>query len=179
MGRRSSVGRTVTLPAHRPGQAAGFTYVGLLIAIVILGFGLAEVGIIWRTQAQREREQELLAIGHEFTRAITSYYSSGPHQFPLAIADLLDDKRFAEPKHHLRKLYVDPMTGKADWTIISAPLQGISGVASSSQLEPIKKAGFDVDEDAFKDAATYSDWRFIFLPRIRLRHSGPVTPPAE
>jgi type II secretory pathway pseudopilin PulG len=163
-----------------PRREAGFTYIGLLIGVAILGIGLAEVGVIWRTQAQREREEELLAIGHEFQRAIASYYASGGHQYPADIDALLEDKRFPEPKHHLRKRYVDPMTGAADWTLISDPMQGISGIASSSKAEPIKKAGFGGDEDEkFKDAATYSDWQFVYVPRFRLRHRAATPPPSD
>jgi type II secretory pathway pseudopilin PulG len=173
-------GRVRSRRARDPQAAAGFTYIGLLIAVAILGIGLAEVGVIWRTQAQREREAELLAIGHEFQRAIASYYASGGHQYPPDIDSLLEDKRFPEPKHHLRKRYIDPMTGAADWTLISDPMQGISGIASSSKAEPIKKAGFGADEDEkFKDAATYSDWQFIYVPRFRFRHRPATPPPAD
>jgi len=160
-------------------RAGGFTYIGLLIAVAILGLSLSEVGVLWRTQAQREREQELLFIGHEFKNAIASYYAAGAHQYPAELADLLDDKRFPEPKHHLRKLYTDPMTGAPDWTLISAPMQGISGIASSSKAEPIKKAGFGEDEDTFKDAAGYCDWQFIYVARVRWRHPAAAPPPAD
>src|ERR1700676_1429118 len=88
-------------------NAAGFTYIGLLIAIVILGVALSAVGVVWRTQAQREREQELLFIGHDFERAIASYYRAS-RQFPQEIDDLLEDKRGTEPAHHLRRFYNDP-----------------------------------------------------------------------
>jgi hypothetical protein len=61
---------------HRPStrsrgaaNAAGFTYIGLLIAVVILGVALSAVGMVWRTQMQREREQELLYIGRDFRAA--------------------------------------------------------------------------------------------------------------
>src|ERR1700730_10027827 len=97
-----------------PAGVAGFAYVGLLIAVVILGVSLSAVGTVWRTQAQREREQELLFIGREFQAAIAAYYRSnagGLRQFPQDINDLLEDKRWPEPKHHLRRLYADPMTG--------------------------------------------------------------------
>jgi type II secretory pathway pseudopilin PulG len=160
-------------------NAAGFTYVGLLIAIAIMGVGLAAVGTVWRTQAQREREQELLFIGHDFERAIASYYKAGGHQFPQEIDDLLDDKRGPQPAHHLRRFYNDPMTGAQDWNIIRVDMQGITGIASSSKEAPIKKAGFNKDdEDAFKDATSYSDWQFVYKPRIRLRRAAGAAPRA-
>ncbi len=151
-------------------HAAGFTYIGLLIAVVVLGVALSAVGVVWRTQAQREREQELLFIGHDFERAIASYYRAG-RQFPQEIDDLLNDKRGPEPAHHLRRFYNDPMTGAQDWNIIRVGVLGITGIASSSKDAPIKKAGFNKDEDAFKDAAGYGDWQFVYQPRLRLRRA--------
>src|SRR3982074_2070613 len=72
-----SRGRRRCLQPVKPADAAGFTYIGLLIAVVVLGIALSAVGTVWRTQAQREREQELLFIGHEFQRAIAAYYRAG------------------------------------------------------------------------------------------------------
>jgi type II secretory pathway pseudopilin PulG len=157
----------------------GFTYIGLLIAVVVLGLALSAVGTVWRTQTQREREQELLFIGREFRTAIASYYGSGAHQYPQSIEDLLEDKRWPEPHHHLRRFYADPMTGAQDWTIIRSDLTGITGIASSSKAEPIKKAGFAPEEEAFKDATCYCDWQFIFTPRIARRRAGAAQPSAD
>jgi type II secretory pathway pseudopilin PulG len=158
-------------------RTRGFTYIGLLIAVVILGLALSEVGIIWRTQATREREQELLDIGHDFEAAIASYYASGGHQYPQDVADLLNDTRGSEPRHHLRRFYADPMTGAQDWTLIRNDLVGITGIASSSQGKPIKVDGFRPDEENFKDAAAYSDWKFVFVGR-NIRRRAAQTPAA-
>src|SRR5258708_801207 len=155
------------LRSRGPADAAGFPYVGLLIAVVILGVALSAVGTVWRTQAQREREQELLYIGRDFRAAIAAYVNANGRQFPQDINDLLEDKRGPEPRHYLRRFYADPMTGAQDWTIIQADslgfagLTGIVGIASSSNAKPIKKDGFLTGEDAFKDAAGYADWKFV------------------
>ena len=119
----------MAIPAIRTrtfGRAAGFTYIGLLIAVVIMGIALSAVGVVWRTQAQREREQQLLFIGRDFERAIASYYKAG-RQFPQEIDDLLDDKRGPLPAHHLRRFHNDPMTGAQDWNIIRVGALGITG----------------------------------------------------
>jgi type II secretory pathway pseudopilin PulG len=158
-------------------NAAGFTYIGLLVAIVVLGVALSAVGVVWRTQAQREREQELLFIGHDFEHAVASYYKAG-HQFPREIEDLLEDKRGPKPLHHLRRFYNDPMTSAQDWNIIRVGALGITGIASSSKEPPIKKSGFNQDEDAFKDAASYSDWQFVYQPRFRFRRPSGAAPRA-
>jgi type II secretory pathway pseudopilin PulG len=171
----------------RPG-AAGFTYIGLLIAVVILGVALSAVGTVWRMQAQREREQELLFIGREFRAAIAAYSGAninGASQFPQDINDLLEDKRGPEPRHYLRRLYADPMTGAQDWTLLQADSLGIAGftgivgVASSSKAVPIKKAGFLRGEEAFADATCYCDWKFVYVPRTGHRRRSPVQPAAD
>jgi type II secretory pathway pseudopilin PulG len=174
--------RARTCGAGNPEGAAGFTYIGLLIAVVVLGIALSAVGMVWRTHAQREREQELLFIGRQFESAIASYYRSsagGIRQYPQDINDLLEDKRFPEPKHHLRRLYVDPMTGDQDWTILRIEGLGITGIASSSQSVPLKKAGFPADEEAFKDAKCYCDWKFEYLPRNVRRRINSVPAAAD
>jgi type II secretory pathway pseudopilin PulG len=174
--------RARTCGAGDPAGAAGFTYIGLLIAVVVLGIALSAVGMVWRTHAQREREQELLFIGRQFESAIASYYRSsagGIRQYPQDINDLLEDKRFPEPKHHLRRLYVDPITGDQDWTILRIEGLGITGIASSSQSVPLKKAGFPADEEAFKDAKCYCDWKFEYLPRNVRRRINSVPAAAD
>jgi type II secretory pathway pseudopilin PulG len=158
-------------------RARGFTYVGLLIAVVILGLALSQVGVVWRTQAQREREQELLDIGHDFQAAIASYYASGGHQYPQDVADLLNDTRGPVPRHHLRRFHADPMTGAQDWTLFRNDQVGITGIASSSPGKPIKVDGFRPDEEGFKDASSYADWKFVFVGR-NIRRRATQTPPA-
>ena len=154
-------------------RAAGFTYVGLLIAIVLLGLALSAVGTVWHTMAQREREKELLYIGHEFKAAIAAYYQAG-RQFPQSLEDLVEDKRWPVPRHFLRRLYADPMTGQPDWTAIRSDSMGITGVASSSTGVPIKKIGFQPDEEVFADAETYQDWRFIYVPTFGRHKLGAI-----
>src|SRR6202047_4079916 len=116
----------------------GFTYLGLLFAVVIIGLMLTVVARVWRTTVQREREAQLLWAGHAYRMAISSYFALG-YQYPTTLQDLVTDERFPVPKHHLRRLYVDPMTGHADWSLVLTPSgQGVMGVASSSQAKPIK-----------------------------------------
>ena len=139
-----------------------------MISVVLLGLALSAIGTVWRTAAQREREKELLFIGHEFETAIAAYFQAGGRQMPQELSDLIEDKRWPKPRHFLRRLYADPMTGQADWTIIRTEI-GIGGIASSSAGIPIKKYGFRVDEESFADAETYQDWKFVFTPRFGRR----------
>lgn len=152
----------------------GFTYLGLLIIVMIMGAGLAATGTFWSHAAQREKERELLFIGHQFRDAIASYYLHSPgitNAYPKTLEDLLEDKRFPTPQRHLRRIYSDPMTGKAQWGLVEFPGGGIMGVRSLSGEAPIKTGNFEPGDAAFEDAKTYGDWQFVFTP--------PSPPPAQ
>ena len=56
----------------------GFTYLGLLMFVIISGIALSSTGQVWHAEAQREKERELLFIGEQFRKAIGSYYESTP-----------------------------------------------------------------------------------------------------
>ena len=150
------------------GTERGFTYLGILIIVMVMGAGLAATGTLWSTTAQREKERELLFIGHEFRQAIESYYrrSPGASVYPKSLAELVDDKRFPMPQHHLRRIYADPMTGKAEWAVVEAPGgAGIMGVHSRSESQPLKTGNFRTADAAFEEAKKYSDWQFVFVPK--------------
>lgn len=143
----------------------GMTYLGLLFAIALAGIGLAASGSLWFLESRREKEKELLFVGEEFRRAIGSYYQlrpSGTHQYPESLEELLLDRRFPMPVRHLRRLYRDPLSQSADWELIRQ--QGrIVGVASRDAGVPIKMAGFSGRQEGFAGAASYREWRFVYL----------------
>lgn len=145
-------------------KSLGFTYIGLLMVMAIAGIGMAGVGVVWHQDAQREREKELLFIGNEYRKAISSYYESGsPKQLPIVLEDLIADKRFPNTKRHLRKLYVDPMPPHKPWGLVMLNGQ-IIGVYSTSEAEIIKKTGFQPPYETFGEAVNYTDWKFIYAP---------------
>ena len=154
---------------------SGFTYIGLLVTVLVMGLMLTAVSRVWRTTEQRERETQLLFAGHAYRLAIGSYFASG-HRFPTTLQDLLLDDRSGVPKRHLRRLYPDPMTGSADWALVLTPDgQGIMGVVSSSTAAPLKRDGFDSFDQTFKDADCYCAWQFIHYPNRFIRSIGPPT----
>jgi type II secretory pathway pseudopilin PulG len=158
----------------RPLQA-GFTYIGLLVTVVILGLMLTAASRVWSVSEQRERETQLLFAGDEIRMAIAAYFASG-HQYPLSLQDLLTDSRSPTPRRYLRRLYRDPMTGEADWTLLPAPGGGIMGVASRSTLTPIKRAGFSQIDISFANTDCYCSWQFVFEPHYYNRRTAPVSP---
>lgn len=150
----------------------GFTYLGLLFAVALAGVALAAMGVVWSTERQRQREQELLFVGQQFREAIASYYERSPgmvKRYPAKLEDLLKDSRFLTVRRHLRQIYADPMTGQRDWGLIAAPEGGIMGVHSLSTTASIKRAGFPAEVADLEGKASYAEWRFIYRPVLALK----------
>lgn len=145
-----------------PPSEAGFTYVGLLALLVLIGLLLAAAGDVASTAAQREREAQLLWVGHQYRAAIGRYWSAR-RSYPQKLEDLLGGPPDSPLQvRHLRQLYRDPMTNAVDWVLLPAPSGGIMGIASSSKRSPLKTAFFDPADQGFADATTYADWQFTF-----------------
>jgi len=112
-------------------QQAGFTYLALLIAIAVLGIGLTAASEVWVTSARRQKMVELDWVGEQFVLAVGSYYESSPGSvkvYPLQLEELLEDRRYLSMRRHLRKVYLNPFTGKTDWEIVRNPDGRIQGV---------------------------------------------------
>lgn len=149
-------------------KQAGFTYLTILFAIAILGVILAEVGINWTQDVQREKERQLLFVGNQFRQAIALYYERTPgaiKRYPRKLEDLLTDERYNIPQHYLRKLYRDPIMNWTQWGLVRAPDGGIMGVHSLSGGRPIKTAEFDYANRSFEGAESYSKWLFTYAPQ--------------
>ena len=182
-------GRTGRHTLGRKGMAgltcmSGFTYIGLLMAVVFVGLGIVGMAQLLAAIGRAEQETELLFIGHQFRQAICSYRLTGPGvgKYPASLDDLLQDPRYPTPRRHLRRLWADPITGFPTWGLVNAPEGGIMGVYSPSDREPKKRVGFDpVDADIAAVAALvasapvaaasmvatayrYSDWKFVCRP---------------
>jgi len=115
----------------------GFTYLGVLIVIAILGIGLSAASEVWVTQARRQKIEELDWVGQQYVQAIRGYYESSPGQvkaYPRTLQDLLEDRRFVTMRRHLRQVYVNPLTGKTDWELVVTPDGGVKGVAIRCRL---------------------------------------------
>lgn len=151
-------------PPRRQKQE-GFTYLGLMALIVIMGVMLASAGEVWHTAMKREKERELLFVGNQFRRALERYYAYTPGQArrqPLSLEELLRDPRYPGTQRYLRRIYADPITGRAEWGLIKGPGGEIYGVHSLSNEEPLKKGNFSLADAMFENMKRYSDW--VFMP---------------
>jgi type II secretory pathway pseudopilin PulG len=152
-------------------SAGGFTFVGLLALLVLIGLLLAAAGEVAATAAQREREAQLLWVGHEYRAAIGRYWSQR-RAYPQNLRELLGAAPDAPVQvRYLRRLYPDPMTNAVDWVLLLAPNGGIMGVASSSKRAPLKTGHFDDADQDFAHASAYSGWQFAFLPGVARRQT--------
>lgn len=148
-------------------KQAGFTYLAILFMIAVAGIVLAEVGINWTQESQREKERQLLFVGNQYRQAIALYYERTPgaaKRYPEKLSDLLTDTRYGTPQHYLRKLYRDPITNGAEWGLSMAPEGGIMGVYSKSDAAPYKRAGFGYADRMFEGKTKYSEWVFFYSP---------------
>lgn len=119
------------------GRQRGFTYLWLLFVLAAGAGGLAGLGQRASAAVQRDREADLIFRGSEITRAISAYRAATPgiaKALPASLQDLLDDRRGPHPMRHLRRVYVDPFTGKADWILVTTSDGRISGVHSRSTV---------------------------------------------
>ena len=149
----------------------GFTYIGILLAIALVGTQLAVAGLVWSFAQDRQKERELLFVGDQFRTAIGRYYLNpqGPQkEFPRRLEDLVRDPRYPGVVRHLRKIYADPITGKVRWGLIKTPDGSILGVYSPSEKAPIKIANFSPMYNSFEEKSRYVDWKFVYTVGVPL-----------
>lgn len=151
--------------SKRPDE--GFTYLGLLILLAIMGIVGAAALQMGSVMNRREAEEALLNVGMEFSRALESYRRATPAgqpDEPHALQDLLKDPRFPGVVRHLRKLYDDPITGQQEWGLLhSEDSKFIAGVYSLSGAKPIKIANFGLRLKEFEGKSSYQQWVFTSL----------------
>lgn len=153
-------------------QQQGFTYLGLLFAIALMGATLALTGVVWHAAQKREKERQLLFVGNQYRQAIAAYYNRSPgsvKQFPATLNDLLKDPRQLVPTRYLRRIYPDPVTGKTEWGLVKTRDDRIMGVFSLSEDEPVKQSNFRGADKDFEGKMRYAEWRFV--------HVAPQMPP--
>jgi len=160
-GRCSAIGEFRSVDPSKSWRLRGYALIAALILLVIASLGVVVAVQRAQLDAQREREAELLFIGDQFRQALAAYASAPgvPKQYPEALEDLLEDKRTPQTRRYLRRIYPDPITGKADWEIERA--QGrIVAVHSRSTVQPLRHSGFSQLDAEFAMAETYRQWRF-------------------
>jgi len=167
---------------------SGVTLVLVLVLMVILGLSAGIAGSTWSSLTRRAREADLLWKGGQIRAAIGTYYQSSHGQgaakiYPSKLKYLLKDPRFLQTKRHLRRPYLDPMTG-SDWELIKDQGGRIKGVRSTLKEEPFKQGNFSPENEEFEGRGFYNEWEFVYVPKkaksgVAPTPTGGALPPAE
>jgi type II secretory pathway pseudopilin PulG len=156
----------------------------LLIALAIMAILLTIAMPVWRHEARREKEAELVFRGEQYARAIALFKFKNaniPNAVPPSI-DFLVQNRF------LRKKYKDPMTKDGEFVLIGGgstqagmnPAAGVSqpgatqpGGRSNTPPQPqpgVPSAGMigvrskseETSIRSYRGATRYDQWQFTF-----------------
>lgn len=141
----------------------GIAYLGVLLIVFLMSIGIGKSLEVYSAAQQRSKETELLYVGGSYRDAIKSYYQSSPaaRHYPLRVDELLSDRRFPIIKRHLRKAYLDPMTGKP-FDFLRSNDGRIIGVKSTSKLAPLRRRNFPEEYVHFGEAKRLSEWEFTY-----------------
>jgi type II secretory pathway pseudopilin PulG len=136
----------------------GFTYLVLLLWLAIGSALLTALASRWSFEARRERETEFVFRAEQYRSAIESYAApiningcANVQRLPASLDDLLTDPRCGLMRHHLRTLYLDPITRSPEWGLVQR-FGAIEGVYSRSDRAPLRH---------INGVRTYQDWKFV------------------
>jgi type II secretory pathway pseudopilin PulG len=163
----------------------GYAMAALLVALAIMAILLTVAMPVWRHEARREREAELVFRGEQYARAIALFRhknSSIANAFPPSI-DALVQGRF------LRKKYKDPMTKDGEFELIGVGSQqpGINPTVppppgggrgpippSTSQVAGgmmgVRSKSTETSIRSYRGGTRYDQWAFTF--NVALRPGG-------
>ncbi len=104
----------------------------LLVALIIIAAGIAAPSIAF--EIRRDREEELIHRGFQYTRAIRLYASKNG-RYPLKVEDLQGTNGI----RYIRRLYKDPLTG-GDFKLLH--LSDMPSIGGTSNLNPNANSNF-------------------------------------
>jgi type II secretory pathway pseudopilin PulG len=172
-------------PRSMPQHQGGFTYLGLIVLVTVIGLVGAATLKIDSLMRRAAAEEELLAVGAAFSIALDSYAAATPQGQPLhppSLRELLKDPRTPAVRRHLRKIFVDPITGSTEWGIVyQAGQVGVVAVYSLSQAPPLKVGNFSSRFSGFENKQHLSDWKFragAAVPTLPTSAPPPAAAPA-
>lgn len=158
-------------------REAGYNLVVVVMLITVMSVLVTAALPLWSSQIRRDREEELLSRGLQYAEAIRVFQRRFG-RLPVRLEELVE----VEPRS-IRRLWEDPMTGKADWVRIfegvppgGLPIDpqtgqpipdpdgdGVPGEGETTYVGPIRGVRSRVAEEGFKtflDQTLYSQWEF-------------------
>jgi type II secretory pathway pseudopilin PulG len=117
----------------RPVSDRGYAMAALLVSLGVMAVLMTAALPVWRHQAQREKEAELVFRGEQYARAVGLFQRKmGPGTVPPSI-DVLVQQKF------LRKKYKDPMVPDGEFQVVpfgGTPQPGQPGLGQPGRGQP-------------------------------------------
>ena len=95
------------------GGERGYAMAALLVTLAIMSILMSVAMPVWRQEARREKEAELIFRGEQYARAIALFRTKNNNALPASI-DVLVTGRY------LRKKFREPMAKDGEWRLIPA-----------------------------------------------------------
>jgi type II secretory pathway pseudopilin PulG len=120
----------------RKRPSRGYTLVALIVGMTVMAILIAAVLPLASTEAQRDKESELVFRGLQYAEGIRTFRKRYG-RYPNTLKEMFE----VRPRT-LRKLWKDPMTNSMNWGLITltggAPLPGATpgGMPSTSPFAP-------------------------------------------
>jgi type II secretory pathway pseudopilin PulG len=96
-----------SIPQRKSQSQRGYILITLLLFVALLAIAAAAIVPTLTFQIKRDREEEMIHRGAQYTRAVRRYFKKFG-RYPTRIEDLVTTNNV----HYLRKAYKDPITGK-------------------------------------------------------------------
>lgn len=182
-------------------QSSGYTLVALIVGMTVMSILIAAVLPMASTEAQRDKEAELIFRGIQYAEGIRTFRRRYG-RYPNTLKEMYEIR-----PRTLRKLWKDPMTNSNNWGLITlmagAPLPGArpGGMPGGGRLAPTpvptpwpgtpgnpgnappgpitgvystsKKKGYRL----FAGRENYNEWRFTEQTILNQAPSGPPRAP--
>jgi len=150
----------------------GYSLIILLVVISVMSIGLLVAVPVWKTQIQREKEEELIFRGKQYVEAVRIYQMKNPGRFPKTLDELLEEKC-------IRKLFTDPIIKEGEWNIILhqeavradkkqaiqkvmiAPKNTLSAM-SNAQILGVVSSSTEKSIKIYNEQETYDKWLFFY-----------------
>ena len=101
-------------------RQGGFTYFGVIIAVLLIGMALAAAGVVARTAMQREREAQLLWVGAQYRNALTKFFNQNGGRLPQDLKELVLDESTPVPRPAPSYLPSSSARARASWPMAQA-----------------------------------------------------------
>jgi type II secretory pathway pseudopilin PulG len=158
---------------RRRSADAGYAMAALLVMIGVMAIVMAAVLPVWRHEAQREKEAELVFRGQQWVRAIRLYQSrfqTFPPSFDVLVSQRFIRKKFKDPiaNDDFQPLYAAGQAGqRAGGPGQQTPGTGsfassAQGVVTGGGIIGVTSKSKDTSIRVYNGATHYNEWQFVF-----------------